>query len=87
MIISLIEGVQPVADDTHVLAQLRRAGARDPVFGASVLIAVANGQGEIYRIVLCQGMRQTERVTTCLRAMGFTEQYEIGSSFHFTFRR
>lgn len=87
MIISLIDGAQCLSDDEQVTAALRRAGARDPIYGASVLIAIANHQGETCRIVLCQGMRQADRVIECLRSLGFAERFEMGSPFHFTFQR
>ncbi len=87
MIISLIDGAEQLADDAQVLAALRQAGARDPIYGASVLIAINNAQGDIYRLVQCQGMRQAERVTQCLRTLGFAEMFALGSPFHYTFRR
>lgn len=87
MIISLIDGAERPADDAQVLAALREAGARDPLYGASVLIAINNAQGDIYRLVQCQGMRQAERVTQCLRGLGFAETFTLGSPFHYTFRR
>lgn len=87
MIISLIDGAQRPIDDAQVLAALRKAGARDPLFGASVLIAINNAQGDTYRLVQCQGMRQAESVTQCLRALGFVEAFAIGSPFHYTFAR
>ena len=87
MLTSLIDGAQCPADDGQLLVALRRAGARDPLFGASVLIAINNTHGDIYRLVQCQGRRQTERVTTCLRSLGFAEKFALGSPFHYTFRR
>jgi hypothetical protein len=87
MIISAINGAQRPADDAQVQEALRRAGARDPIYGASVLIALNNAQGEIYSLVQCQGARQAQRVTECLRALGFAESYVLGSTFHYTFRR
>lgn len=87
MIISLIDGAECLSDDAQVVEALRRAGARDPIYGASVMIAIANSQGETCRIVLCQGMRQAERVIACLRGLGFAEQFQMGSPFHFTFQR
>ena len=87
MIISLIDGTERPADDTQVLAALRRAGARDPFYGASVLIAINNAQGDTYRLVQCQGMRQAESITQCLRGLGFVETFAMGSPFHYTFRR
>jgi len=87
MIISLIDGAEQPADDAQVLAALRQAGARDPIYGASVLIAINNAQGDIYRLVQCQGMRQAKRVTQCLRTLGFAETYALGSQFHYTFGR
>ncbi len=87
MIISLVDGAELLPDDTLVLAELRRAGARDPIYGAAVMIAINNAQDEVCRLVQCQGMRQAQRVTDCLRALGFAERYAPGSSFHYTFRR
>lgn len=87
MIISLIDGVQGLPDDGLVLAELRRAAARNPIYGASVLIAIHNAQDEVCRLVQCQGARQAQRVTTCLRALGFVERFALGSPFHYTFRR
>lgn len=87
MIISLIDGAERPADDVLVLAALRQAGARDPIYGAAVLIAIGNAQGDIYRFVQCQGARQAERVKASLRALGFAERYALGSPFHYTFRR
>ena len=87
MIISPIEGVQRPPDDAQVQQALRRAGARDPIYGASVLIALNNAQGEIYSLVQCQGARQAGRVTACLRTLGFAESFTLGSTFHYTFRR
>ncbi len=87
MLISLIDGAERLPDDAQVLAALRRAGARNPIFGASVMIAIGNTHGDIYRLVQCQGARQTDRVTACLRAMGFAEQFAFGSLFHYTFWR
>ena len=87
MIISLIDGTERPADDAQLLAALRRAGARDPIYGAAVTIAINNAQGEVYRMVQCQGARQAGRVTDCLRNMGFAELFSLGSPFHYTFRR
>lgn len=87
MIVSLIDGADRPADDAQLLAALRLASTRDPIYGASVLIAINNTQGDIYRLIQCQGMRQAQSVTQCLRALGFAETFEIGSSFHYTFRR
>lgn len=87
VITSLIDGVEPPADDAQVLAALRKAATRDPIYGASVLIGVDNAQGEPYRLVQCQGMRQADGVIRCLRALGFVETFVIGSPFHYTFRR
>lgn len=87
MIISLIDGAERLADDAQVLAALRQAGARDPIYGASVLIAINNTQGDVYRLVQCQGMRQADSVIRCLRERGFVEAFVIGSPFHYTFRR
>lgn len=87
MIISLIDGAERLCDDALVLAALRSAGARDPIYGASVLIAVSNAQGDVCRLVQCQGARQLQRVLACLRALGFAERYTLGSPFHYTFAR
>lgn len=87
VIISLIDGAQRLPDDAHILASLRKDATRDPIFGAAVLIAVHNGQGEIYRLVQCHGMRQADSATQCLRALGFKETFVIGSPFHYTFMR
>lgn len=87
MIISLIEGAECLSDDVQLLAELRRAGARDPIYGAAVMIAISNTQGDIYRFVQCCGARQAERVKASLRAMGFAERFALGSPFHYTFRR
>lgn len=87
MIISLIDGAQCPPDDAQVLAALRQAAARDPIYGASVMIAINNAQGEIYRLVQCQGARQAARVTDCLRSLGYAELFSLGSPFHYTFRR
>ncbi len=87
MIISSIDGAQRPPDDARVQEALRRAGARDPIYGASVLIALNNAQGEIYSLVQCQGAQQAQRVTDCLRALGFAELFALGSPFHYTFRR
>lgn len=87
MIISLIDGAALLPDDAFVLAQLRQAAARNPIYGASVLIAIHNAQDEVCRLVQCQGARQAQRVTTCLRALGFVERFAFGSPFHYTFRR
>ncbi len=87
MIISLIDGAERLVDDAQVLAALRRAGARDPFYGASVMIAINNAHGETCRMVLCQGAQQAGRVTACLRALGFAEMFCLGSPFHYTFRR
>lgn len=87
MIISLIDGAALLPDDAFVLAQLRLAAARNPFYGASVLIAIHNAQDEVCRLVQCQGARQTQRVTTCLRAMGFVQRFVLGSPFHYTFGR
>jgi hypothetical protein len=87
MIISLIDGAERLADDAQLLAALRQACTRDPIYGASVLIAINNTQGDTYRLIQCQGMRQAESVTQCLRVLGFAEIFEIGSPFHYTFRR
>lgn len=87
MIISLIDGAQCPSDDALLLAALRRAAARDPIYGASVMIAINNTQGEIYRLVQCQGARQAARVIDCLRSLGFAELFSLDSPFHYTFRR
>ena len=87
MIVSLVDGAAPLPDDTFVLAQLRQAAARNPIYGPSVLIAIHNAQDEVCRIVQCQGARQAQRVTTCLHALGFVERFALGSPFHYTFRR
>lgn len=87
VITSLIDGVEPPADDAQVLAALRKAAMRDPIYGASVLIAIDNAQGEPYRLIQCQGMRQADSVIRCLRSLGFAETFVIGSPFHYTFRR
>ena len=87
MIISLIDGVERPADDAQVLAALRQAGARGPIYGAAVSIAISNTQGDVYRFVQCQGARQAERVMASLRSQGFAERYMLGSPFHYTFRR
>ena len=87
MIISLIDGAERLRDDALVLAALRLAGARDPIYGASVLIAITNAHGEICRLVQCQGARQTARVTACLKSLGFADIFTPGSAFHYTFRR
>ena len=87
MIISLIDGVERLPDDERVLAELRLAGARDPIYGASVMIAIHNGEDEVCRLVQCQGSRQAQRVTNCLRTLGFAERFALGSPFHYTFRR
>lgn len=87
MMISLIDGAQRLADDGQILAALRRAATRDPIYGAAVLIAILNAQGEIYRLVQCHGMRQADSATQCLRSLGFEENFVLGSPFHYTFRR
>ena len=87
MLISLIDGVECLPDDGLVLAELRRAGARDPIYGASVMIAINNAQDEVCLMVPCQGSRQAQRVTNCLRALGFAERFALGSPFHYTFGR
>ncbi len=87
MIISLIDGAERLCDDALVLAALRRAGARDPIYGASVLIAISNAQGDVCRLVQCQGARQLRHVLACLRALGFAERFTLNSPFHYTFAR
>jgi hypothetical protein len=87
MLISLIDGAERPSDDAQLLEALRQAGARDPIYGASVMIAINNAQGDIYRLVQCQGARQAGRITACLRARGFAELFSLGSPFHYTFRR
>lgn len=87
MIISSIDGAQRPPDDAKVQEALRRAGARDPIYGACVLIALNNAQDEVYSLVQCQGARQARRVMDCLRGLGFAELFALGSAFHHTFRR
>ena len=87
MIAVLFEGVDALADDQFVLKEIQRAAAQDPFYGATVLIAISNLDGEIYRMVQCQGMRQTDRVTTCLRALKFAETPPAGSGYHYVFSR
>lgn len=87
MITLLFEGVQAIPDDLLVLNAIRLAAAKDPFYGATALIAIGNTEGEIYRLVQCQGMRQTTRVTNCLRALKFTETRPSGSGYHYIFSR
>ncbi len=87
MITVLFEGVHALADDRFVLKEIQQAAARDPLYGASVLIALGNTEGEIYRMVHCQGRRQTERITACLRALRFSEAPSSGSGYHYVFSR
>lgn len=87
MITVLFEGVPALADDPFVLKEIQQAAARDPLYGASVLIALGNAEGEIYRMVHCQGRRQTERITACLRALRFSEAPSSGSGYHYVFSR
>ena len=87
MFTTLFEGVHAIDDDRFVLTAVRRAADKDPFYGASVLIAIGNTDGEIYRLVQCQGMRQAQRVANCLRALHFTEARAIGSGYHYIFSR
>ena len=87
MITLLFDGVQPIPDDCAVLSAIRQAAAKDPFYGATALIALGNTEGEIYRLVQCQGMRQTARVTDCLRALKFREARSTGSGYHYIFSR
>ena len=87
MITLLFDGVQPIPDDGFVLNAMRQAAAKDPFYGATALIAIGNTDGEIYRLVPCRGMRQTTRVTNCLRALNFTEARSAGSGYHCIFVR
>ncbi|MBC7705964.1 MAG: hypothetical protein H7274_18715 [Rhodoferax sp.] len=87
MITVLFEGVQALADDPFVLKEIQQAAARDPLYGATVLIALGNTEGEIYRMVYCEGRRQTERIRACLRALKFSETPSSGSGYHYVFSR
>ncbi len=87
MNISRVDGADLLPDDAFVLAQLHQAAARNPIYGASVMIAIHNAQDEVCQLVQCQGARQAQRVTACLRALGFVERFVLGSPFHYTFRR
>ncbi len=87
MMISRIDGAEMLPDDAFVLAQLRRVAARNPIYGAAVLIAIHNAHDEICRLVTCVGARQTQRVTSCLCSLGFVQRFVLGSPFHYTFRR
>ena len=87
MITLLFEGVQAIPDDLLVLNAIRLAAAKDPFCGATALIAIGNTEGGIYRLVQCLGMRQTTRVTNCLRALKFAEIRSSGSGYHYIFSR
>lgn len=83
----LFDGVTSLPDDAFVLQAVRAAAARDPLYGAAALIGICNLEGDIYRMVQCQGMSQTRRVTTCLRALRFGERPATGSGYHYVFGR
>lgn len=87
MITVLFEGVIALADDPFLLREILRSAARDPLYGATVQIAIGNHEGEIYRMVQCQGKRQTESVTACLRSLNFIETPTTESGYHYVFRR
>jgi hypothetical protein len=87
MITVLFEGVDALADDRFVLKEIQHAAARDPLYGATVLIALINTDGEIYRMVQCQGRQQAERITVRLRALKFREGPSFGSGYHYVFSR
>ena len=87
MITVLIDGASPLADDGFVLDALQRAALRSPLFGASVMIGIRNEDGEIYRLVQCQGSRQTARVTERIRSLGFRRESTIGQQYHYLFSR
>ena len=58
--------------------------ARDPIYGALVLIAINNAHGDICRLVQGERMRQTDLAMSCQRTVGFAEQFALGSPFHYT---
>lgn len=87
MITVLFDGVDALADDRFVLNEIKHAAARDPLYGATVLIALGNTDGEIYRMVQCQGRRQTERIVARLRALKFNERPSSGSGYHYVLSR
>jgi hypothetical protein len=87
MITVLFEGVDALADDLFVVKEIQQAAARDPLYGATVLIALGNTDGEIYRMVQCQGRQQAERITARLRALKFKEGPSYGSGYHYLFSR
>ena len=87
MLTVLVDGVDPVVDDPFILKAIEQAAARDPLFGAAVMIGVGNNQGEVYRLVQCHGGRQTARVTDCLRLLNFRQERSIGTAYHYRFRR
>ena len=87
MITVLFDGVDALVDDPFVLQEIQHAAGRDPLYGATVMIALGNTEGEIYRMVQCQGRRQTESVTACLRTLKFSESRSSGSGYHYVFSR
>jgi hypothetical protein len=87
MISVLFEGVDALADDLFVLKEIQQAATRGPLYGATVLIALVNTEGEIYRMVHCQGRQQAERITVRLRALNFNESPSSGSGYHYVFGR
>ena len=87
MITVLFEGVNSPADDPFLLREILRSATGDPLYGATVQIAIGNHEGEIYRMVQCHGRRQTESVTACLRSLNFTETPTSGSGYNYIFRR
>ena len=87
MITVLFEGVSALADDPFLRREILRSATKDPLYGATVQIAICNHEGEIYRMVQCQGRRQTDSVTACLRSLNFTEISSSGSGYHYVFLR
>lgn len=87
MLTVLVDGVEPVVDDRFILKAIEQAAAREPLFGAAVMIGVDNNYGEVYRLVQCHGGRQTARVTACLQLLSFRQERSIGTPYHYRFRR
>ena len=87
MITVLFEGMNALSDDSFLLSQIFRSATKDPLYGVTVQIGIGNQDGDIYRMVQCQGRRQAESVTACLRSLNFVELPTRGSGYHYVFQR
>jgi bifunctional N-acetylglucosamine-1-phosphate-uridyltransferase/glucosamine-1-phosphate-acetyltransferase GlmU-like protein len=70
----LLDGVTPLEHDQKILTMLKFAGSKASSDPSLYRVGIRNKEGQVYRIVEAQDLREAGRLATALTNLGLLEE-------------